>query len=89
MASLVVVLAVLGVWWLNLSHKITTLKTQITALQQKKASYLPILNQIAKLKKDKATLEKKVDALIAISRRMKVTPIELFQLIETRWKENS
>ena len=39
--------------------------------------------------RDVGALEKKVDALIAIGRRMKVTPIELFQLIETRWKENS
>ena len=34
-------------------------------------------------------LEKKVDALIEYSRRIKLTPIELFQLIETRWKEKS
>jgi len=39
--------------------------------------------------RDVGVLEKKVDALIAISRRMKFTPIELFQFIETRWKENS
>ena len=73
MASLVLVLAVLGGWWLNLSHKITTLKTQITALQQKKASYLPILNQIAKLKKDKATLEKKVDVIKKLKQGSQLT----------------
>lgn len=39
--------------------------------------------------RDVGALEKKVDALIDLSCRMKVTPIELFQLIETRWKENS
>ncbi|MDP6444497.1 MAG: GntR family transcriptional regulator [Pirellulaceae bacterium] len=39
--------------------------------------------------RDVGALEKKVDALIALSRRMKVTSIELFQLIETRWKENT
>jgi hypothetical protein len=34
-------------------------------------------------------LEKRVDSLLELSRPMKVTAIELFQLIETRWKENS
>ena len=38
--------------------------------------------------RDASALEKKADALIEVARRMKVTPIELFQLIETRWKEN-
>ncbi len=39
--------------------------------------------------RDMGTLERRVDALIDLSQRMKVTPIELLQLIETRWKENS
>ncbi len=39
--------------------------------------------------RDVGALEKKVDGLIELSRRMNVTPIELFQLIETRWKDNS
>lgn len=39
--------------------------------------------------RDVGALEKSVDALITLSRRMKVTPIELYQLIETRWKESS
>jgi GntR family transcriptional regulator len=39
--------------------------------------------------RDIGVLEKRVDALIELSRRMNVTAIELFQLIETRWKENS
>ena len=39
--------------------------------------------------RDVGTLERKVDALIDLSRRIKLTPIELFQLIDTRWKENS
>ena len=37
--------------------------------------------------RDVGALEKRVDGLIELSRRMEVTPIELFQLIETRWKE--
>lgn len=39
--------------------------------------------------RDAGTLERKVDALIELSQRMNVTSIELFQLIETRWRENS
>jgi len=39
--------------------------------------------------RDVGSLEKKVDALIEVSRRMNLKPVELFQLIETRWKENS
>jgi GntR family transcriptional regulator len=39
--------------------------------------------------RDIGVLEKRVDSLIELSRRMNVTAIELFQLIETRWKENS
>lgn len=40
-------------------------------------------------KRDRGVLERRVDALIELSRRMNVSAIELFQLIETRWKENS
>jgi GntR family transcriptional regulator len=39
--------------------------------------------------KELKTLEKQVDALIATSLRMQLTPVELLQLIETRWKENA
>ncbi len=40
-------------------------------------------------KRDRASLERKVDALIEIASAMKMTSVELFQLIETRWKEVS
>lgn len=36
---------------------------------------------------DLAVLEQNVDALIDLSRRLEITPVELLQLIETRWKE--
>lgn len=39
-------------------------------------------------KSDRQSLEKKVDSLIASATRMKMSADELFQLIETRWKEN-
>jgi DNA-binding transcriptional regulator YhcF (GntR family) len=40
-------------------------------------------------RRDWKTLEKQVDALIGTSVRMQLTPVELLQLIETRWKENA
>ena len=40
-------------------------------------------------RQEMGALEKRVDALIESSRRINLTPIELFQLIETRWKEKS
>ena len=40
-------------------------------------------------RRDLKTLEKQADALIATGLRMQLTPVELLQLIETRWKENA
>ena len=39
--------------------------------------------------RDLGALERRVDALIAVSQRMNLRPVEVFQLIETRWKEKS
>lgn len=71
--SFILVLTVLGIVGFGLSHKISILKTQISALQQKKASYQPILNQIAKLKKDKENLEKKVDVIKKLKQGSQLT----------------
>ncbi len=40
-------------------------------------------------RQDLKILEKQADALIATGLRMQLTPVELLQLIETRWKENA
>ena len=40
-------------------------------------------------RRDLKILEKQADALIATGLRMQLTPVELLQLIETRWKENA
>ena len=37
--------------------------------------------------KDWSTLERKIDELMPLCRRMNIEPIELFQLIEKRWSE--
>jgi DNA-binding transcriptional regulator YhcF (GntR family) len=60
-----------------------TLKRGVGTSVSEQASVRPMS------RRDVGALEKKVDALIELSRRMNVTAIELFQLIETRWKENS
>jgi len=67
------VLTLLGIVGFGLSHKISTLKTEISALQQKKASYQPILNEIAKLKKNKEILEKKVDVIKKLKQGSQLT----------------
>ena len=38
--------------------------------------------------KDRALLDRQVDALIATACRLRMRPPEIFQLIETRWQEN-
>ena len=68
-----VVVSALGIVGFGLSHKISTLKTEISALQQKKASYQPILNEIAKLKRNKETLEKKVDVIKKLKQGSQLT----------------
>ena len=40
-------------------------------------------------KSDRQSIEKKVDSLIVTARQLFMSSDELFQLIETRWKENS
>lgn len=40
-------------------------------------------------KSDRQSIEKKVDSLVVTARQLFMSSDELFQLIETRWKENS
>lgn len=65
------------------SEGLLTLRRGIGTSVSEQASVRPMS------KRDIGVLERRVDALIELSRRMNVTAIELFQLIETRWKENS
>lgn len=62
-ASLVVLLVVLGLVTVGIAGKISGLKDDIVSLQQKRASYEPILKKIEKLKRDKEVLEAKVQAI--------------------------
>jgi len=38
-------------------------------------------------RKDQMVLEKKVDGIVEMGRKMGLTAVELFQLVETRWEE--
>ncbi len=56
------ILILSGLGWTTM-HSISGLKTENAILSKKKASYQPILNRIAKLKKDKAKQEKKLEVI--------------------------
>ena len=40
-------------------------------------------------KRDLRGLERRVDELISLGKRLGLTPVELLQMLENRWKENS
>jgi DNA-binding transcriptional regulator YhcF (GntR family) len=62
----------------------------VLTLRRGVGTFVSLDNQIPALsRRDLKTLEKQADALIATGIRMQLTPVELLQLIETRWKENS
>jgi GntR family transcriptional regulator len=62
----------------------------VLTLRRGVGTFISLENQIpAMSRRDLKTLEKQADALIATGIRMQLTPVELLQLIETRWKENS
>jgi type IV pilus assembly protein PilN len=62
-ASLIVVLVILAGLEFALGNQISTLNSQITALEQKKKSYQTILNEINKLQKDREALGKKLEVI--------------------------
>jgi len=61
--SLVVLLVILAGLEFALGNQIKTLTGQIAALEQKKVSYQPILNEINKLQKDREALGKKLEVI--------------------------
>ncbi len=68
--GLVVVLALAG---LLLSHKITKLKDTTAALEAERDSYQSTLNEIEKLKKDKAALENKLAVIAKLKKGSQLT----------------
>ncbi|OGR01718.1 MAG: hypothetical protein A2505_00705 [Deltaproteobacteria bacterium RIFOXYD12_FULL_55_16] len=72
-AVFVLVLLVLVVGWLVLVGKISSLQEEIVALEQKKQSYQPILNQIATLKNEKQLVEQKLESIKKLQAGSQVT----------------
>lgn len=60
LVSIGVLIAGLIIVTLSIGKKISGLKAEVNKLQQKKASYQPMLNEIAKLKNDKLIVERKL-----------------------------
>lgn len=72
-ASFLAVLVVLGTISYAMSQKVSGLHNEIEALEKKKASYRPILNQIAKLQRDKKTLETKLKTIEQLKQGSQLT----------------
>lgn len=63
LASLVVLLAILGGAAASMANKAADIQKDLTALNKKKASFQIIIKEIEQLKKDKQALEKKLEAI--------------------------
>lgn len=73
LASFVFVLAVLGFIGLAMANKIDNLNKTIRQLQQRKASFAPMLKEIDQLKKDKQALETKLNAIKQLQAGSQIT----------------
>ncbi len=62
-SSLIALCLIIGLVALNTMHSVSLLQERNTVLAKKKASYQPILNEIEKLKKDKAIQETKLEVI--------------------------
>ncbi|MFA7384432.1 MAG: PilN domain-containing protein [Desulfurivibrionaceae bacterium] len=72
-AVLFLVLLFLAVGWLALTGKIANLQDELVVLEQKKQSYQPILKQIAKLKKEKEVVERKLESIKTLQAGSQIT----------------
>jgi type IV pilus assembly protein PilN len=73
MASMLVLLLFINLVALNKISSINNLKGENQVLSKKKASYQPILNEIAKLKKDKKEQETKLEVIKKLKTGSQVT----------------
>lgn len=71
--SVCVVLVGIGITSLGISRKITNLKKDVKKLEAKKASYQPLLNEIAKLKRDKQNVERKLAVIEGLKSGRNIT----------------
>ena len=72
-ASFIVVLSILGFIGLAMANKIDTLNKNIQQLEQRKASFKPMLKEIDQLKKDKLALEAKITAIKQLQAGSQIT----------------
>lgn len=72
-ASFFAVLVILGTISYAMSQKADGLNNEIKTLEKKKASYRPILNQIARLQRDKKNLETKLNTIEQLKKGSQLT----------------
>lgn len=72
-SSLGVLLVVLALWAVAMGRTVKGLQEEITALDQKKASYQAILTEIAKMKQERELLEKKLAAIKLLQSKSQTT----------------
>lgn len=68
-----VVLVGIGITSLGIARKISNLQKDVKQLQRKKASYQPLLDEIAKLKRDKQNVERKLGVIEGLKKGRSTT----------------
>jgi len=77
MSLLGIILILVGLT-ITTMHTISSLESENAVLSKKKASYQPILNQIDKLKKDKAKKEKKLEVI----KQLKTVSLSMVRILD-------
>jgi len=72
-ASFCALLAILGIIFIGLNQKVSSLQDNIKQLQATKASYNKILNEIKKLDKDKAILDAKIEVIKKLKTKSQIS----------------
>jgi len=82
LASLLALLTLLGMATAYMSNKVTDTKNDLTSLNKKKESFQLIIKEIEQLKKDKATLDNKLEAIKQLKRGSQL-PIRVLDALAT------
>ncbi len=82
LASLLALLALLGMATVAMSNKVTETKDELTALNKKKESFQIIIKEIEQLKQDKATLDSKLEVIKQLKRGSQL-PIRVLDALAT------
>lgn len=81
--SVCVVLVGIGITSLGIARKISNLNKEVRQLQQKKASYQPMLDEIAKLKRDKQNVETKLSVIEGL-KKGRTTTVKILDEVARR-----